>query len=758
LGAAAPLYAQSGRIAPQVELLFLDVRVNDHPLAGIIRAERTDGRLILPRETWSEARLTPAGEVVQMGDGRGGYALEASTGVVYKLNRSKATLDITAPAAAFESSALSLAQRRSLPTGSAPLGAYLTYDISADRAEGSPTTYGALLEAVGFGPYGALVADMAIRRDGEEQSLIRINTYWRTDLPSSMDTLVIGDTISSGGSWTRPVRYGGLLYARDFTLAPGYITYPTPSITGSAALPSTVDVLVNNRLAAASTVQPGPFHLTDVPLVTGAGQLQLIVKDLLGRETIVNQGYYLSSQLLKPGLSDFSFEAGSFREQYGIDSNDYGAAFGSGNYQIGITDALTAEAGTELQRGRAAAGAGITALIEDFVVVGAAAGYSASDGERGVHYNANLQRVTPQFGVSFAVDHFDEGYSQFGATPAETKPRDQLVAGGGFPLGHEMTAGMSYTRQTIWEGDRFSVAGVNLGVALSHGAYLSLSASRELNAGQSWGGALNLIIPLDSRRTLAGSSARAPGGHLIDTVQETQSVPTGPGWGWRYAASNSATQRFQGDATYNGNEGQVTADVNQGAESNALRLGASGSLGWMEGFAFASRRIDEGAFAVVKVDDLPDIPVSLSNQVVAITNSKGMALVPGLLPYQSNQLTLNPDQLPFDVEIHGVREMVVPYARSGAFVSFPVKRSRNALVVLRQSGGAPVPAGAHVVVTPGDQEFIVARRGEVYLMELATDSRISVRWTGGGCQLPLKLPPSGVEAPRIGPLTCGVTP
>jgi outer membrane usher protein len=64
------------------------------------------------------------------------------------------------------------------------------------------------------------------------------------------------------------------------------------------------------------------------------------------------------------------------------------------------------------------------------------------------------------------------------------------------------------------------------------------------------------------------------------------------------------------------------------------------------------------------------------------------------------------------------------------------------------------------VVKPGDQEFIVARRGEVYLTDLAADSNIVVHWPNGGCQLPLKLPPlsAGVEASRIGPLICGVAP
>jgi outer membrane usher protein len=458
LGAAVPSHAQPAtstlsdsntRTLPKVELLYLDVRVNGYPLAGIIRAERTaDGRLILPRETWREARLTPAGEVVQMGDGRGGCALEASKGVVYKLNRSKATLDITAPAAAFDSTALSLAQPRSLPTAPSPLGGYLTYDVSADRTAGSATNYGAILEAVGFGAYGALVADVAVRRDGEGQSMIRTDTYWRTDLPGSMDALVVGDTISSGGAWSRPVRYGGVRYARDFTLAPGYITYPTPSLSGSAALPSTVDVLVNNRRATTSAVQSGPFDLTQVPIVTGAGQLQLIVRDMLGRETVINQSYYLAPQLLTPGLSDFSFEAGSFREQYGARSNDYGAAFGAGTYRRGMTDSLTAEVRAETQRGRTAAGTGITALVNEFALLGLAAGYSASDGEHGAHYVANLQRVTPQFGLSLGLERFDEGYSQFGATAAEPKPKNQLVAAGGFLLGHGMTGGVTYTRQT----------------------------------------------------------------------------------------------------------------------------------------------------------------------------------------------------------------------------------------------------------------------------------------------------------------------
>jgi outer membrane usher protein len=161
---------------------------------------------------------------------------------------------------------------------------------------------------------------------------------------------------------------------------------------------------------------------------------------------------------------------------------------------------------------------------------------------------------------------------------------------------------------------------------------------------------------------------------------------------------------------------------------------------------------------VIKVGDLEVVPVYRSNQLVATTNSSGLALVPGLLPYQENQLTIDPVELPFDIELLGVRKTALPYARSGLFVEFPVHRSRNALVLLRQPDGSAVPAGARVTVSPGGNEFLVAKRGEVYLMNLVDSNRLSVLWKGGSCQIDLPLDPKGPSEPRIGPLTCGGQP
>lgn len=324
-------------------------------------------------------------------------------------------------------------------------------------------------------------------------------------------------------------------------------------------------------------------------------------------------------------------------------------------------------------------------------------------------------------------------------------------------VGRGISAGMSYTRQTVWGGDSFTLVGAGIGIPLPGGIYLNAAASKLMEAGKGWSARVNLIIPLDPQRTFSASGTRATNGAVTNVVNVSQALPAGPGWGWHVSASDSASQRLQAGAALNTSHAQLVVDANAGQGSSAVRIGANGSVGWMAGLPFAARRIDQGAFAVVNVGGFDQVPVYLSNQLVATTNASGLALVTGLVPYQQNQLTVNPAELPVDVEIRGVKESVVPYAHSGVFVDFPVRRSRNALVVLHQADGRPVPPGARARVGPDSQEFAVGKRGEVYLMDLQDDNHVAVQWKDGVCAVDVRLDPAGPGEARLGPLTCGET-
>ena len=65
---------------------------------------------------------------------------------------------------------------------------------------------------------------------------------------------------------------------------------------------------------------------------------------------------------------------------------------------------------------------------------------------------------------------------------------------------------------------------------------------------------------------------------------------------------------------------------------------------FIAGHGFASRRVGEG-FALIEVPGFKDVDVYVNNQPAGRTDARGIAVVPRLLPWQSNPVRLEIDQL-----------------------------------------------------------------------------------------------------------------
>jgi outer membrane usher protein len=353
----APRSPPAAREPARAETLLLDVIVNGQRLRDVVQADRlAGGHVALPREAWLEARLKPPQAAVSLSGGAEGFELDAVPGLAYTVDRRRQVLDVTAPPQAFIPQAIDADDATAAaPTRPQP-GILLNYDVVAGAQAGTPLSGGANLEGIFFNEWGSLAASVLAASNDGRRRVRRLDTFWQMDLPQRMETLVVGDTIGSAGAWSRPVRFGGLRWGRDFTLRPGFVTVPQPSMAGSAALASTVEVLVDNQQRLRRGVPPGPFELRDIPVATGAGELNLVVRDLLGRETVVRQSYYASPRLLARGLDDYSLEAGWLRTGYGGDSDRYGDAFAAATLRRGLSAAVTGEVRVELQRERRAAG------------------------------------------------------------------------------------------------------------------------------------------------------------------------------------------------------------------------------------------------------------------------------------------------------------------------------------------------------------------------------------------------------------------
>lgn len=748
-----------------VELLLLDLVVNGQPQAGVARVEQSaDGRFLMAADAWTAARLAPLGSSRALTDGSAGWALDSLAGASFTVNRQAMSLQISAPAAAFVGSKLSLPDgAQAMPPRPQP-GVVMNYDVSVVRDGPGRLTGGATLEAMAFNKNGNFVTSALVRDLAAGRKVERLDTFWRYDMPERMETLVVGDTIGVSGGWSRPVRYAGVRWGRDFEQNPGFVTRPQIGLRAEAALPSTVEVLVNNARRMSEQVAPGPFEIGNLPVVTGAGEVNLIVRDLLGRETVVRQSYYSAPRLLATGMTDFSLEAGRLRSGYGQDSH-YEDAFGAATWRQGLSDTRTVEGRLELQAHRRAAGLELTQLIGGWAVgrLALAASASSTQGvnEHGSFVKWGVERSTPTGGGALQYEHASRGFAPFGesinAAARVQRSRESWLGTVGGQLWGRVSGGLSYASQSRWDGERVSSLGLSVGFPLFQRANLDFSLNKRLDGDGSWRASVNLNLPLENGLS-AGSRAQWTGdGQHSATVFAARNAPAGPGTGWLVEASTLQSQAARGSLQVNTNQAEMGLDLVSSRHGElAARAGVRGSVGMLAGLPFASRPIGQGSFAVVEVEAAPGIPIMRSNQVVATTDHRGLAFVPGLLPWQKNQLTIDPVDLPLDAESDGTVREVTPYAGSGAFVKFAVKRSRQALLTLHQRDGIPVPQGSKVRLLPDGPEFVAGLRGQVWLTDLPTGAqRLQVSWPAGGCALELALPAAQESMPdSIGPLLC----
>ena len=210
-----------------------------------------------------------------------------------------------------------------------------------------------------------------------DMTMLRLETSFSYSHPESLVTYRVGDSISGGLAWTRSIRFGGIQAQRNFGLRSDLVTAPLPSFSGSAAVPSTLDVYLNNSKTYTQEVPPGPFEVNNLPLIAG-GEARLVLRDATGREVETTLPFYTSPQLLREDLTYFSIETGFPRIHYGTESNDYVAKeFASMSVRHGLADWLTLEGHAEEVSGLYNGGAGLLVRTGNFGMLSAAASGSS---------------------------------------------------------------------------------------------------------------------------------------------------------------------------------------------------------------------------------------------------------------------------------------------------------------------------------------------------------------------------------------------
>ncbi len=631
-------------------------------------------------------------------------------------------------------------------------GLFVNYDLLGEGGS-LGTRASALLELGLFNSFGVGIQTGVMRHRPEDNQFIRLDTTFTSDSPADLASWRMGDAITrTANAWGRSVRFAGLQYATNFAVQPGFIAMPQQNITGQAALPSTAEVFVNNALVSRSNVAPGPFSINNIPVITGQGDVRVVVRDALGREQLIVQPFYATPRLLKPQLNDFSFEVGKERLGYGVDSDRYDRWLASGTWARGLSDAATGQVHAEaVEGGQYTTGAHL-AWNSGHGVVDAGAAVSVAPRGHGELLALGYEVRGKAVGLSFRTQVATHHFAQLGIDPTLPAARRLTDASLGLSVGAWGTLSVGYLLQDRRAAAAVELVSLSLSRKLGDRAYGSISLLKSLQGGSDTIGVF-LILPMNARTSATTSVQRSSGrDQPLQVVGQMQkALEAGDSQGYRLQASAQGPQQAEylaqnGVGTYL--LGAATVDG-----ESAFRASASGGVAVLDGQAYPSRRITD-SFAVVQVPNYAGVRVYADNQLVATTDRRGNALVPRVRAYQKNPITIESDDLPLDAAIGTLSLDAVPYFRSGVRVRFPVQPARGAMLQIRMADGSPWPFDALVRVDTHTTEFPVAEAGNVYVTGLAQRSTVHIYWRDQQCKLPLAYPTTTDPLPFLGVFTC----
>jgi outer membrane usher protein len=580
------------------------------------------------------------------------------------------------------------------------------------------------------------------------------------DDPAKMQSWRIGDIINRSGDWGLPVRMGGIQFATNFSTQPGFISFPVKQAAGVATLPSSVDVYINNNLMSKTSVPAGPFSITNVPVVNGSGVISMVIRDALGREQLITQPFYANGGLLAKGLDNYSYEVGFIRENFGINSNDYGKLVAVGTQRRGFSDVFTGEAHMEIQGNVNNAGVNGLYLIPQLGVINTSIATSQKNGINGTLKAIGLDRQAYPFNFGIRTQWTSGSFGQLGLAEGQVPTAHQTSVNLGYTSASLGSLGLSYLVRAQQDQADISILAANYSRSLHEYGSLNLSAIHTTGSTSSTQLFLTWSIPLGANHSVSVMQSNANSktqGNTQQTIATAQkNLPVGEGYGYQLQAKDSGDLRT--NFAYQNNKATYTFNVARADKEVASRAGISGGIAFVDGGVFLSRRVD-GSFGLAKVPGFSNVSIYADNQLVGKTDVDGNALIPRLRPYENNKIRVDAKDLPMDAQIDATRMSVLPYFRSGVVIEFPIRRSNGAIFRVSLDDGQPLPAGSTIENQEAKMTFPVAYNGEVYFTGLVEHNFMTAKWKGQSCGFEVTFKPSEDGMPDLGNFICkGVRP
>jgi outer membrane usher protein len=719
-------------------------------------------------------------------------ALGRVKGMTVTLNARTLALDLSALPELFANTNINVVETPKVSLSPVPLGAYVNYDIVADSVRGLRSVRG-LFEGVLFSSFGSFVSNHLYVNTATQPNTLfaqlsnlnsRLDTYFQKDFLESKSRLRVGDAVVNPGSWGRAVRIGGLQFSTDFSLNPRFISSPLLDFRGQASVPSVVDLYVNSNLVRRFDVAPGPFSISQIPVISGTGEARIVVRDALGKDITITQPFFNAPAQLRAGLSQYSFEVGAVRRFFGLESNQYGAPVVAGTYRYGVSDKLTIEARAESllrpENGlNKLSTAGVSAVVpfEGGHYFAPSIAASTSDLGAGIQIGLQYGYSSSTWFYGLRAERSSINFRQLGFVSGELPQDHSYSASFGVRLGQgAVSMVLTDTLPRPFTVTTGNLAGTQIGGTRTQVGTLSYNTS--LGGGWSMGTGVTRVVSGNSSNLAFVTVNYSPTmlSYLNSNINLSKpdnakstlfaSIRAGErpsdlgGLGYEVEASNTRERASVSGIT---RVGEFGADVSyetkvlQGQSQVSGRLSARGSI-VMTGEGVMPARPITNTFVVVSAPAMANSPVRTTGGAGVTLNSAGKAVLTRLAPYDATEIQVLPESTPLDVTIDRFSTKVTPRGKAGAIARLEVRKTRSVTFRLVDARGLAMPIGTAFEVFDNTtkektETGLVGLDGLLYIKDLPQSARVFARKSSQSCDLKLPLIPQEI-IPDLGDIPC----
>ncbi len=182
-----------------------------------------------------------------------------------------------------------------------------------------------------------------------------------------------------------------------------------------------------------------------------------------------------------------------------------------------------------------------------------------------------------------------------------------------------------------------------------------------------------------------------------------------------------------------------------------------GSLAFIDKTMHISRYINN-AFVVADAG-YEGVLIKHENRGVGTTDANGLLLIPDILPYEGNKISIDPDTLPIAAIISETDTYVRVQERAGALVRFAGAEDTRIRInaYIRRGDGGELPPGTPARVLNTGDAVIIGHDGQLFFSTLDEQNQVEVITADGLCLVDIALPEGASGYVDVGERTCQPT-